>query len=84
MKKLTITAAVILLAMLLIGSRARHEPEEWEEYTVKSGDTISGIAVEITPETEDYRDNMRYIVDKNNIENGLIFPGQVIFVPMEE
>lgn len=84
MKKLAIAAVVILAATLLIGSRVKSEhPVLWEEYTVHSGDTVSGIAFEITPEGEDYRVNQNRIIKKNNINGGRIYPGQVILVPVE-
>ena len=83
MKKIAIAAVVIFAAALLIGSRAKSDPVLWEEYTVHSGDTVSDIAFEITPEGEDYRVNQNYIIKKNGIKNGMIYPGQVILVPME-
>ena len=83
MRKILGILVVVIAVMLLMGLR-KSEPTEWREYVVHSGDTISSIAVEITPNSEDYRDNMRYIIDKNEIENGMIFPGQVILVPVVE
>jgi hypothetical protein len=82
MKKMLMIVIVIIGIMLIMGAMRKQPPSEWREYVVHSGDTISSIAVEITPNSEDYRDNMRYIIKKNNIENGLIYPGQVIFVPV--
>lgn len=84
MKKTLCIIAVVIFVMLLMGARRKQPPSEWREYKVHSGDTVSSVAVEITPNSEDYRDNMRYIIDKNNIENGMIFPGQVILVPVVE
>ena len=69
--------------MLLMGLR-KSEPTEWREYVVHSGDTVSSIAVKITPNSEDYRENMYYMAEKNEIENGLIYLGQVILVPVVE
>lgn len=83
MKKLAIAAVVIFAAALLVGSKVNKEPVLWEEYTVHSGDTVSGIAFEVTQEGEDYRENQNYIIKKNNIKNGMIYPGQVILVPVE-
>lgn len=84
MKKMLMIVIVIIGVMLIMGAMRKQPPSEWREYTVHSGDTVSSIAVEITPNSEDYRDNMRYIIDKNEIENGMIFPGQVILVPVVE
>jgi len=76
--------ALVIFIMLLMGAMRKQPPSEWVEYTVRSGDTVASIAVEITPNSEDYRDNMRYIIEKNEIENRLIYPGQVILVPVME
>lgn len=84
MKKMLMIVIVIIGVMLIMGAMRKQQPSEWREYTVHSGDTVSSIAVEITPNSEDYRDNMRYIIDKNEIENGMVFPGQVILVPVVE
>lgn len=84
MKKMLMIVLIIIGIMLIMGAMQKQPPSEWREYVVHSGDTISSIAVEITPNSEDYRDNMRYIIDKNEIENGMIFPGQVILVPVVE
>lgn len=83
MKKILGILVVVIVVILLMGLR-KSEPTEWREYKVRSGETVSSIAVEITPNSEDYRDNMRYIIDKNEIENGMVFPGQVILVPVVE
>lgn len=83
MKKLIISAVVILLAFLLLGNRPRQEPTAWEEYTVKSGDTVSGIANDITPDNEDYMETMYDIIEKNNIKDATIYSGQVILIPMQ-
>ena len=83
MRKILGILVVVIAVMLLMGLR-KSEPTEWREYVVHPGDTVSSIAVEITPNSEDYRDNMHYIIDKNEIENGMIFPGQVILVPVVE
>ena len=83
MRKILGILVIVIAVMLLMGLR-KSEPTEWREYKVRSGDTVSSIAVKITPNSEDYRDNMYYIIEKNEIENGMIFPGQVILVPVVE
>lgn len=83
MKKAIVIGVIVIAVMLLMGLR-KSEPREWREYVVHPGDTVSSIAVEITANSEDYRDNMHYIIDKNDIQNGLIYPGQVILVPVVE
>ena len=83
MKKILGILVIVIAVMLLMGLR-KSELTEWREYVVHPGDTVSSIAVEITPNSEDYRDSMNYIIEKNEIENGMIFPGQTILVPVVE
>ena len=83
MKKIIFIAVVILVAILLIGNNAKKEPTEWEEYVVKSGDTVSDIAISIS-HNMDYRETEYYITEKNNIKQALIHPGQTLFVPVYE
>lgn len=83
MRKILGILVVVIAVMLLMGLR-KSEPTEWREYKVRSGDTVSSIAVKITPNSEDYRESMYYMAEKNEIENGMISPGQVILVPVVE
>ena len=84
MKKAIVIGVIVIAVMLIMGARRKQPPSEWREYVVHSGDTVSSIAIQITPNSEDYRDSMNYIIEKNEIENGMIFPGQVILVPVVE
>ena len=84
MKKTITIIAVVVVAVLLIGSKVFSKPTEWEEYTVKSGDSINGIARDITPNNKDYRFAVYDIIEENNIEDCTIYPGQTILVPVIE
>ena len=84
MKNILITAAVIVAVLLVVNKNAYKEPKEWEEYVVRGGDTVCDIAIEITPNSRDYRHTQDYIIKKNNIEFGIIYPGQVLSVPVYE
>ncbi len=84
MKKFLMVVAIIFIAVLLIGNNTKKEPTEWSEYVVHSGDTVYGISNIITPNDIDYRKTEHYIIEKNNIENAMIYPGQTIFVPVYE
>lgn len=85
MKKAIAIVAVIAIALILSGhNRRRDKPIKYEPYTVHTGDTVSGIAARITPETKDYRDVMYDIIEKNDIKNGLIYPGDILMVPVME
>lgn len=85
-KKVLLSCGIILISMLLIGNSTSKskKPTEWESYTVQSGDTVYGIAKSITPNNKDYRHAQYYIIEENNIEDAMIYPGQVILVPIYE
>lgn len=84
MKKRLMIIAIILVGTLLICNHASGKPCEWTEYVVQEGDTVCGIAISITPKGKDYRHAQNYILKTNNIENAIIYPGQVILVPVYE
>ena len=84
MKKFLMVIAIVFVVVLLIGHKTDKEPTEWSEYVVNSGDTVYGISNIITPNDVDYRKTEHYIIEKNNIENAMIYPGQTILVPVYE
>ena len=84
MKKLLMLIAIVIITLLLIGNIIKKEATVWEEYVVKSGDTVSGIAIDITPSNIDYRKTEYYIIKKSNIEDATIYTGQTILVPVYE
>ena len=85
MKKIIAAILIAVIAVFLAGTRKpRDKPILWEEYTVKSGDTVSEISLEITPVEEDWRYTVYYINEKNEIKNSMIYPGQVLLVPVWE
>lgn len=85
-KKVLLTCGIILVAMLLIcnSTSKSKKPTEWESYTVQSGDTVCDIAISVTPNNKDYRHAQYYIIEENNIKDAMIYPGQVILVPVYE
>lgn len=84
MKKFLMVIAIVVVAVLLIGNKTDKEPTEWSEYIVHSGDTVYGISNIITPNDMNYKKTEHYIIEKNNIENAMIYPGQIILVPVYE
>ena len=85
MKKIILGTVVIFSIIALAGCfNTDKEPTEWSEYVVNSGDTVYGISNIITPNDVDYRKTEHYIIEKNNIENAMIYPGQTILVPVYE
>lgn len=85
MKKISIIAVIIFAIIVLVGCFNTHkEPTKWSEYVVRYGDTVCDISIDITPNNVDYRDTQYYIIEKNNIKNALIYPGQIILIPIFE
>lgn len=82
MKKIIFIAVVLIVAILLIGCSTKKKPTEWARYVVKSGDTVCDIAISVTPNEIDYRKTEDYIIEKNNIERALLYPGDTILVPV--
>lgn len=81
MKKYIAIAAVIVIALLIAGSRTRDKPTGYDTYIVSCGDTVCDIAQKITPEDIDYRHTVQIIADKNSLEDYAIYPGQELCVP---
>ena len=77
---------VFAIAIVLLGGvpKGAAEPKGTTKYVVERGDTVSGIALEITPDDKDYRETVYMIIEKNGIEDGMIYPGQELEVPVWE
>lgn len=85
MKKIMpIVAVLCLVVVLAVYFRPEPEVIDWEEYVVSGGETISDISQSITPNSEDYRETQHDIIEKNNLENKNIYPGQEILIPSKE
>ena len=82
--KILLIIAIVVVAFLLLGSQKPEMASEYKEYIVASGDTLWDISQEITPPSRDVRYTIAEIEEKNNINDGLIYPGQVISVPVYE
>lgn len=82
-RALAILAGVIGGAVLLCGHSKKAEPQEWERYTVQSGDTLWSISKEYAPENSDIR-NYIYLINERNSTGANLQPGQVIEIPSYE
>ena len=82
MKKIILIAvALCLVVVVAVHFKTESETIVMKEYTVRDGDTLCDISKSITPNSEDYRKTQRYIIEKNNLENAIIYPEQVITIP---
>jgi|LSQX01.1.fsa_nt_gb hypothetical protein len=73
---------ITIVAFLAAGSvRGRNETDFMEVHIV-SGDTLWDIAVTYNPGRKDIRKLVYDIMKTNNINNGIVFEGQIIKVPL--
>ena len=79
-----ISTLVVALVLLLASSVMAAGPEPTTvDYTVRAGDTLWMIADEMGPD-EDLRGVVAEIRDLNGLDSSLIFPGQILVVPVEQ
>ena len=81
-KMILTTVILVLVFEMVICFNAPKEPVSWGEYRVHSGDTVCDIAINVSPDGEDYRHTEYYIIKKNNLGNGMIYDGQKILIPI--
>jgi hypothetical protein len=80
---LTVTAFV--MGGFLFGAEASGTAEpEFETVLIHAGDTVWGIADEYGSGDEDIRTYVKTICELNGIDQGMIYPGQTIRVPIRE
>jgi LysM repeat protein len=81
----TVAAVVVLLlanALAAQGGVPGGDPGERVEHRVVTGDTLWDIAATHTPAGEDVRQTVADIRRANHLEGSLIYPGQVLQVPV--
>ena len=81
----TVAVVVVLLlanAFAAEGSVAGDGQEGRVEHVVVTGDTLWDIAAAYTPAGEDVRHTVVDIRDANGLEDSVIYPGQVLQVPV--
>lgn len=84
--KLIIFTGLLLFLMLFLGSCQGQTQSITVPVTVKSGDTLYGIVVDLADQYGDERDIreiMYYAAEENNKHNKNIFPGEVLNIHLE-
>ncbi|MGI9649387.1 MAG: LysM peptidoglycan-binding domain-containing protein [Acidimicrobiia bacterium] len=83
LRALVLPLALALMFLLLLAQRvhAGDTAAPTEPYRVVSGDTLWDLADERTEQGEDVRSTVRIIQRVNDLDGGLITPGQVILLP---
>ena len=78
---LPLALALVFLLLLAQQVQAGSTAVPTEPYRVVSGDTLWDLADERTEPGEDVRSTVRVIQRLNDLDGGLIIPGQVIVLP---
>jgi nucleoid-associated protein YgaU len=86
-----LTSVVVALALLLAGAVAAQADDAPDavsaaptvEYTVRSGDTLWAIASAYVGDGDDVRNLIEDIKHGNGLETSVIWPGQILQIPME-
>ena len=78
----TLVLVLVLLLASAVQATSRGEDQTTVDYRVRSGDTLWVIAEEHGPQSGDVRDVIAVIQDLNDLETALIYPGQVLQIPV--
>ena len=78
---LPVALALVFLLLLAQGVHAGDTVVATDTYRVAAGDTLWDIAEERAEDGGDVRSMVRAIQRINDLEGGLIVPGQVLIVP---
>ena len=78
---LPLALALVFLLLLAQGVHAGGAAVPTDSYRVVTGDTLWDIAEDRTEDGADVRATVRAIQRMNDLDGGLIVPGQVLIVP---
>jgi K+-transporting ATPase A subunit len=89
MRRLKITRMVVLLLVCIFimsltvfqGNVVSGQNQFKAEITVISGDTLWSLAREHAPRGMDIREYVDLMLNENNLESPIVYPGQVIQLP---
>lgn len=85
MIKTRILVLVITLALIAVPIMVNAQDTQESQYitvVVHSGDTLWAIASEYTDSNKDIRETIYNIKKANNMDGGMIVPGQELLVPI--
>jgi LysM repeat protein len=77
---------IITLALIAVPIMVNAQGTQESQYTtvvVHSGDTLWAIASEYTDNNKDVRETIYNIKKANNMDGGMIVPGQELLVPIK-
>jgi len=77
----TVVAILVMIAFLL-GCVCSGNGYEVEEVSIHDGDTLWSIADKYTDDKEDVRETVHIIKKINGMDDVIVYPGEVIYVPI--
>ena len=83
---LVIISTIVVALLLLLAPTVAASGEllaSTESYVVRSGDTLWRIAADRTPRGQDLRDTLAAIRSINRLTGSVIYPGQILEVPLD-
>lgn len=83
---ITAISLVTLMLGLVFSSLARNDGEMLDYYSVevKAGDTVWECVRSIYGDTEDIRGIVEETINKNGVQDGMIFPGMRLSIPVRD
>lgn len=95
MKKRLKTSITLIIIFLIISisiskvssyykNKSHNKTISYQEIVVKKGDTIWNISIKYTPKYKDVRKTVYEIRKINNLNDCIIFPGQILKVPIDK
>lgn len=71
-------AGILFVSLCFVNTVVKANSTSYEDYTVVQGDTLWSIASKNLKSGQDIREYIYELQEINNIENCMIYPGQVI------
>ncbi len=82
-RRRTVTVMVLIIMSFMVSfAFANQEHDETIKVIVNSGESLWEIASENNPNKDDIRKLVYEIIELNDLENGMIYAGQELLIPV--